>query len=468
MKIILTSPCLESNQLIMVCTLGFAGSSASLPTYHKTKGIASWPTDLGVPTPQPSVPETEILTAADCTIIGAGPGGVLAADVLSGNPQCTTLRLLERGGAPLSGTYTTLPFSDTFTKQPEYTVATHNGGPLSFASVFGGQQTTNGGVFSPGSPEDVSLALGITLTEAAAAQECASVSIERTTLNFDEQAVQLVPNIDSQEQVKRNGLMAVCGDNNNSTEESSCNWGDMLFAPTNIRRRTVAHRIHGESIPAYALLNTEVDRIVFTEGSTPLVAEAVIFADGTVSPVAPDGKVFLAANALGSAKILARSDARWSSFSFHNHFHTYSYIPAHAAEGPHMDVWQYEFTTPEVSIINLLGEEITCPGQIFELDLRGNYPVADGMIQVVLMQMTPELRVWGTYDASTDELTLNDEDASHCDIAARKKAVSIYTESWGVEQFSPSFAGFVTRSVCAISLLFHLHILSFPSLTFSL
>ena len=131
----------------------------------------------------------------------------------------------------------------------------------------------------------------------------------------------------------------------------------MLFAnTTTIRRRTVAHRIHGESIPDYALLDTEVDRIVFTKASNPLVAESVIFADGTISPVASDGKVgkvFLAANALGSAKVLARSDTRWSSFVFHNHFHTYSYIPAHAVGGPHKDVWQYEFTTPDVTITNL-------------------------------------------------------------------------------------------------------------------
>lgn len=207
---------MESNQLF---STGFAGSSASLPTYHKAKGIASWPSDHGVPTSQPTVPDTTTLSAADCTIIGGGPGGILAADILSGNPQCNTLRLLERGGSPLLGTYTTLPFSDTFTKQPEYTVAKYNDGPLSFASVFGGQQTTNGGVFSPGSPEDVSLALGITLTEAAAAQECAAVSIEMTTLNIDEQAAQLVPNIDSQEFVIRNGLMAVC---DSSDTEDSC------------------------------------------------------------------------------------------------------------------------------------------------------------------------------------------------------------------------------------------------------
>lgn len=129
---------------------------------------------------------------------------------------------------------------------------------------------------------------------------------------------------------------------------------------------------------------------------------AVIFADGTISPVSSDGKVFLAANALGSAKVLARSDTRWSSFVFHNHFHTYSYIPAHAVGGPHKDVWQYEFTTPDVTITNLFGEEIICPGQIFELDLRGNYPVASGIIQVVLMQMEPELRVVGTYDAASE------------------------------------------------------------------
>ena len=384
------------------------------------------------------------LTPADCTIIGGGPGGILAADVLSGNPQCNTLRLLERGDLPLTGTYTTLPFAGTFQTQPEYIVANHNGGSLSFASVFGGQQATNGGVYSPGSVEDVSQAFGITLAEGAAAQECAGISIERTTLNFDEQLASPVPNIESQELMTRNGLMAVC---DNIDPDESCNWGDMLFDPTNIRRRTVAHRIHGQGVPAYASLTTEVDRIVFKEGSDPLVAEAVIFSDGTISPVATAGKVLLAANAIGSAKILARSDSRWSSFSFHNHYHTYSYVPVHATAGPHKDVWQYEFKTAAVIVDSPIPYEegITCPGQRFEIDLRGNFPRADGLVQVVLMQMEPELRVLGTYDALTDELTLNDEEASQCDIAARKEAVRIYTESWGTEDFSPNFAGFATR-----------------------
>jgi len=424
---------------------GFAGSNANSPTYHQTKGIASWPTaDVNVPTSQPSVLEPKTLSPADCTIIGAGPGGILAADVLSGNVQCNTLRLLERGDTPLSGTYTTLPFSDTFTKQPEYTVANYNGGPLSFAGTFGGQQTTNGGVFSPGSIEDVSQAFGITLTEAAAAQECAALSIDQTMFSFDEQIASSVPNIESQELMTRNGLMATCDDNDIG---ESCNWGDMLFAPTNIRRRTVAHRIHGEDIPSYASLNTEIDRIVFTEGSDPLVAEAVIFSDGTISPVASEGKVFLAANALGSAKIIARSDTRWTSFSFHNHYHTYSYVPVHALEGSHKDAWQYEFTTPDVTVDNGIPFEeiVVCPGQRFELDLRGDFPVADGVVQVVLMQMQPELRVSGIYDATIDELILNDEEATQCDIVARKEAVRIYTESWGSGQFSPNFAGFSTR-----------------------
>ena len=71
--------------------------------------------------------------------------------------------------------------------------------------------------------------------------------------------------------------------------------------------------------------------------------------------------------------------------------------------------------------------------------------MADGVVQVVLMQMQPELRVSGIYDATIDELILNDEEATQCDIVARKEAVRIYTESWGSGQFSPNFAGFSTR-----------------------
>ena len=66
-----------------------------------------------------------------------------------------------------------------------------------------------------------------------------------------------------------------------------------------------AYGLHLDTVPAYAMLNTEVDRIVFAdEAADPLVATAVVLTDGTVSPVAAGGSVVLAASSLGSAAIL--------------------------------------------------------------------------------------------------------------------------------------------------------------------
>ena len=66
-----------------------------------------------------------------------------------------------------------------------------------------------------------------------------------------------------------------------------------------------AYGLHLDTVPAYAMLNAEVDRIVFAdEAADPLVATAVVLTDGTVSPVAAGGSVVLAASSLSSAAIL--------------------------------------------------------------------------------------------------------------------------------------------------------------------
>ena len=71
---------------------------------------------------------------------------------------------------PLAGTHTYLPLVATFHSQPEYMVGTYNGAPLGFAGAFGGQQTTNGALFAPGTAADLAGSLGVPRKDAAAAQ----------------------------------------------------------------------------------------------------------------------------------------------------------------------------------------------------------------------------------------------------------------------------------------------------------
>ena len=77
------------------------------------------------PTSQTTQP-SQTLTAAKYTVVGAGPGGVLAAHILSQADPDSTLRLLERGGLPVAETYTTM-FASSYNRQPSFPAATYNG-----------------------------------------------------------------------------------------------------------------------------------------------------------------------------------------------------------------------------------------------------------------------------------------------------------------------------------------------------
>ena len=228
------------------------------------------------PTTTESAPATR-LSAVKYTVVGAGPGGVLAAHILSQATDGET-RLLERGGMPNPGTYT-YPFAANYNVQPTFVAATYNGDQIPLTEVFGGQQATNGGVYSPGTAKDLGVSLGVTEAAAAAAQSCASRSIDwtpepaRATL-----AAGVVPNIKQQtlgsDHSDRYGYLAECSA---ASGAAGCAWGDMLFASSQIKRRTVAQKLHGaDTPPAYSILNTEVKRLVFTgHNGTELVATAI-------------------------------------------------------------------------------------------------------------------------------------------------------------------------------------------------
>jgi len=403
------------------------------------------------PPPQPPASPTVTLPPAQCTVVGAGPGGVLAADVMAGADGCGgSLRLFERGDLPLEGTYDTLPFFETFNKQEMYIVGTYNGAELPFAGVFGGQQTTNGGVFAPGTAAELAAGLAIGTAAAQAAQACAAASVNAT---YWKPLLGAVPppvqHIEGQTLLDHNGMLATC------VNETGCAWGDMLMPPgfhtpgsaASIRRRTVAHGVHGSGAPDYATLGAEVRSIDFEEDpdSGELMAAAVRLSDGTVSPVADGGKVLLAASSIGSASILARSRPDlYSSFTFNNHYYTASFllpssvcVPAGdgevCGEGPpastHSHNWNYGFVTPGNG---------DCAGQSFEVDLRGNYPVPDAPYQVILLQMEPEMRSHGGWNASTGLIDLVDEPPTECDLLARRQAINITSASWGA--FTPGFS----------------------------
>ena len=221
------------------------------------------------PPPPPALP-TVTLPPAQCTVIGAGPGGVLAADVMAGADGCGgSLRLFERGGLPLEGTYDTLPFFETFDQQETYVVGTYNGAGLPFAGVFGGQQTTNGGVFAPGTAAELAAGLAIGTAAAQAAQACAAASVNATYWKPLLGALPPpVPHVEGQTLLDHNGMLATC-----VGETGGCAWGDMILPPTfhtpgsagSIRRRTVAHGVHGSGAPDYATLRAEVRSIDFEE-----------------------------------------------------------------------------------------------------------------------------------------------------------------------------------------------------------
>ena len=398
-----------------------AGAKKTTPTRTTTTTTSS---------PDPTTRAATVLPAAKYTVVGAGPGGVLAAHILA-QAAAGEARLLERGGMPNDGTYT-YPFAANYNVQPTFLAASYNGDGIPLTKVFGGQQATNGGVYSPGTAADLAAALGISEASAAAAQACASRSIDWTPEPARPAlAPGTVPNIGQQklgsDHSSRYGYLAECSA---ASGTSGCAWGDMLFASTAIRRRTVAQKLHGgDTPPAYTLLDTEVKRVVFGAAGAAdrLTATAVEFADGTIAPVKPGGAVVLAAGAMGSNAILARSSpARFGSFStMHNHYYQVAYQGSmYDATTAHMDQWFTEFKTAGDAGLN-------CAGQTFELQLNGNYPVSNALVQLVVLQMEPEMRGSGGYNSTTGTLDITDA-ATACDTVARAQAAAIVKESWGV------------------------------------
>lgn len=379
------------------------------------------------------------LAAAKYTVVGAGPGGTLAAHILSQAASGET-RLLERGGMPNPGTYT-LAFAYNYNTQPTFLAGNYNGDDFGLAQVFGGQQTTNGGVYSPGTAKDLAAALGVSEQAAASAQACASASIDWTPEPARPKLpAGIVPNIKGQtlgsDKHHRYGYLAECASATGATE--SCAWGDMLFGATEIKRRTVAQKLHGNNAaPAYATLNTTVKRIIFADPSADeLVATALEFDDGVIAPVAAGGAVVLAAGAIGTNGILARSDStRFGTFGgLHNHYYAVAYQGTMWNKTvAHMDQWFSEFTTAGSG---------SCAGQTFEVQMNGNYPVSNGLVQIVVLQMEPEMRGSGSYDAATGKLDIVSAPTA-CDTLARTQAKAVVKESWGVVQGrafdSPSF-----------------------------
>lgn len=166
--------------------------------------------------------------------------------------------------------------------------------------------------------------------------------------------------------------------------------------------------------------------------------------NGTVSPVEAGGAVVLAAGAMGSRAILARSaPARFSGFStMHNHYYQVAYMGSMYTNSTfHMDQWFTEFKTAGDASSN-------CIGQKFELQLNGNYPVSNGLVQLVLLQMEPEMRGSGSYNATSRSLDITDAPTS-CDTLARSQAATIVKDSWGVvggRTFDSPYWGFMPWS----------------------
>lgn len=417
----------------------------------------------------------------DYTVVGAGPGGVTAAHVLSQLSGKSVVQF-ERGELPLDGTYSSLSFAQTFQAQSTYQALTLNGETIDLAGVYGGQQTTNGGVYAPGLPEELAEALAINVGEAAAAQQCARSAIETSPARFDAERLKDAANVRSvtaapsglhtvvfndrdqtEAQIPNStAFTAVCVGGADSSGDGGdgegCVWGDRQFnqnpAENRIRRRTVAHGLHGPASPAYTRLNTTVDHLVFQAGDGgELAATGVVFSDGTVSAVAEGGSVILAAGALGSAAVLAKSapEVFGGGFKMFNHYYTVAYcvpdppgVPCPLYEpGPHNDAWFSEIETAG-------DPETDCKGQRFEIEHYGNFPKSSGIVQLVLLQMEPEMRGDARYNPATDLIDVA-ESPTACDTLNRGQAVNMTIASWGNIDgagnfFSATFGAFWAQS----------------------
>ena len=86
--------------------------------------------------------------------------------------------------------------------------------------------------------------------------------------------------------------------------------------------------------------------------------------------------------------------------------------------------------------------DASCAGQPFELDLRGNFPVADAYVQMILMQMEPEMRIPAVYNATTRKLILDDEVPTACDLLARTQAQTM-AANFEPAGYAPNFVQFI-------------------------
>ena len=228
------------------------------------------------------VPPTIVGFDGTVYIVGAGPGGISAARYL--RDLGISVHLFERGPDLPTSFYsdaistTDLQYvADTFPTRTYYPLGESFSPKL--ASQVGGNQNANGAIYSPGTAEDLSASVGVSLYAAQRAQATVADYLY----------------------VSRKLLMMKCIDN------TDCDYATISSANTKMSRTSVAqnHSLGSRLSVSTSIAFVSDDFIQFTNGSR-LMLET-------------DDKIILAAGALSTPQLVNQT-----SFCGYNHYYDVS------------------------------------------------------------------------------------------------------------------------------------------------